>query len=76
MRNVRGFRLVLRADVWDGVGECAVRTLKEAVVAEKAKRGFDTRFPEPAVIYSPRKSPAADTSEFWEDDPFYWTPLQ
>ena len=73
MHEVRDFRLVLCADVWDGVGEYAVRMLKEAVVAEKVARGFDT-FPEPEVTYSPRLSrpmppppPEGQLEWFWDD---------
>ena len=56
IREGRDFRLVLCADVWDRVGEYSVRVLKEAVAAEKARRGFDNIFPEPLVVYSPRAS--------------------
>ena len=55
MRKVRDFRLVLCADVWDAVGYHAVQTLKRAVAAEEAKRGFDCLFPKPTVTYSPRR---------------------
>jgi len=76
MHSIRGFRLVLCADVWDGVGEHAMRALKRAVETEKVERGFDM-FPEPPVIYSPRKTPGGGIpNELWEDDPFYWTPLE
>jgi len=54
IREIRDFRLVLCADVWHRVGGYSVRVLKEAVAAEKARRGFDDIFPEPLVIYSPR----------------------
>ena len=56
MRKVRDFRLVLCADVWEEVGEYSVRSLKEAVAAEEARRGFDIYFPKPAVVYMPRAS--------------------
>ena len=56
MRKVRAFQLVLCADVWEGVGEYSVRSLKEAVAAEKERRGFDINFPKPAVVYRPRAS--------------------
>lgn len=76
LRKVRGFRLVLCADVWDGVGDYAVRMLKEAVAAEKARIGFDINFPEPLVSYSPRTSRPKDILEgFWNDGPSHWTPL-
>jgi len=73
MHAVRGFRLVLCAVVWDCDVEFAMRALKRAVETEKVERGFDM-FPEPPVVYIPRKSPGGD--ELWEDDPFYWTPLE
>jgi len=73
---VRAFRLVLCADVWDGDEEFAMQALKRAVEAEKAVRGFDM-FPEPLVIYSPRKTPPESvTDKYWVEDPFYWTPLE
>ena len=56
MRKTRDFRLVLCVDVWGGVGEHAVKAVKQAVAAEKAERGFDGSFPEPLVFYSPRRS--------------------
>ena len=51
---MRGFRLVLCADVWNRVADYSVGVLEEAVAAEKADGGFDKRFLEPLVIYSPR----------------------
>ena len=56
MHKTRNIRLVLCVDVWDRVGEHAVRVLEQAVAAEKARRGFGDVFPEPLVIYSPRRS--------------------
>jgi len=56
VRNVRDFRLVLSAEVWDPVGEYSVRMLKEAIAVEKADGGFDSFFSEPSVTYSPRRS--------------------
>ena len=47
---------MLCADVWDGVCEYYVRVLEEAVVAEKAKWGFDSDFLDPLVFCSPRGS--------------------
>ena len=41
---------MLCADVWDGVRECSVQALKEAVAAEKAEGGFDSNFLEPPVF--------------------------
>ena len=56
MHKVRDFQVVLCADVWEGVGEYSVRSLNEVVAAEKARRGFDTGFPKPVVIYRSRAS--------------------
>jgi len=38
MYEVRDFQLVLRADVWDRVGEYAMGVLKRAIVAENAEK--------------------------------------
>jgi hypothetical protein len=56
MYAVRGFRLVLCADVWDAVGEYAVGVLKRAVAVEKAKKRLDYLPSEPLVIYDPKGS--------------------
>ena len=56
MHKVRDFRLVLCADVWEGVGEYSVRSLEKAVAAERAGKGFDGTFPEPLVVCRPRAS--------------------
>jgi len=56
VHNVRDFRLVLRADVLDRVGEYPVQVLEESVAATKAMGVFDDYFPEPLIIYNPRKS--------------------
>ena len=56
MREVRDFQLVLCVDAWDGVGEYTTGVLKQAVAAERMKRGFDDTFPEPSVIHIPRGS--------------------
>ena len=56
MRKIRDFQLVVCADTWDVVGEYTVGVLKQAVAAEKVKRGFDGTFLEPLVIHSPRGS--------------------
>ena len=56
MRKIRDFQLVLCADTWDVVGEYTAGVLKQAVVAEKVKRGFDDTFLEPLVIHHPRRS--------------------
>ena len=55
---------MLCVDVWDGVGEYSVRTLKQAVASEKESGGFDGIFQEPLVIYSPRRS-RRSSIEFW-----------
>ena len=54
--DVRNFRLVLDANVWDPAGEHSLQMLKEAIAKEKAKNGFDEDFPEPLVTYHPRRS--------------------
>ncbi|KAF9644966.1 hypothetical protein BDM02DRAFT_3190142 [Thelephora ganbajun] len=54
MHKIREFKLVLCADVWDGVGKSSVEMLKQAVAAEKERGVFDDIFQEPSVIYSPR----------------------
>ena len=56
MYKVWGFQLALCVDVWDGVGENHVRTLKEVEAEEKVNNEFDI-FLEPAVFYSPRRFP-------------------
>ena len=56
MHEIRKFRLVLCADVWDRVGKYTMQALKQAVAAEKARRGLDDIFPEPLVVCSPRRS--------------------
>ena len=73
MRKIRGFQLVLCADVWDGVKEYTIRRLRQAVAAEKAKRGFDNTFPEPLVGYSRRGSRRELTKR--TTDPRPWVPL-
>ena len=57
MYRLREFRLVLCAEVWDRVGEYAMRVLKQAVAAEKAGKRLDCLPSEPSVIYRPRGSP-------------------
>jgi len=54
VHKVRNFQLVLYANVREPVGEYAERMMKEAVVAEKARGGFNIFFPEPLVISVPR----------------------
>ena len=57
VHTLRGFRLVLCAEVWDCVGEYTMRVLRWAVAAEKAGRRLKYFPSEPLVIYSPRGSP-------------------
>ena len=54
VRKVREFRLAICANVWDPVGEYAVRTLREAVEEGKAKQVFTNFSSEPSVAYNPR----------------------
>ena len=56
MHAVRGFRLTLCAEVWDCVGEYAVRVLKRAVAVEKVAKRLDFLSSEPMVVYSPQGS--------------------
>ena len=56
LHKVWDFRLVLRADTWDPVGEYTVRVLKEAVVAEKANRGSHGFFHHPSVTHHSHRS--------------------
>ena len=74
MHKVRDFQLVLCADVWDGVRGYTVQTLKQAVAAEEAERGFDGMSPEPLVICSPRGS-CQELIELWAGCPGPWVPL-
>ena len=46
MYAVRGFQLVLCADVWDRVGEYTKGVLKEAVAVERAAKRLDYLSPE------------------------------
>ena len=75
MHRMRDFRLVLCADVWDRVREDSVRMLKEAVAAEKAKGGVDNIFPEPMVVYSPRRSRPELLEEYHASFPCPWASL-
>lgn len=56
IHQVRELQLVLRMEVLDRLGECVMRLMEDAVAAERAKRGFDSTFPEPLVIFRPRGS--------------------
>ena len=37
---MRDFQLVLSVHAWDGVGECSMGILEQAVVEEEGKRDF------------------------------------
>jgi len=71
LRKVRDFRLVLCADACDG-GYGYERTLKNAIAAEKAERGFDSIFPEPLVTSILRGARYHVREGFWADHPFHW----
>ena len=53
---VQAFSLELWMDVWDSLGEYSVGVLKEAVAAEKARKGFKDFLSEPSVAYYPRRA--------------------
>ena len=79
VHKVREFRLVLCADVWEGVEEYSLRILKQEVEVEKARRGFNGAFSEPLVISSPRGG-CPPHAEFCDAAgmsgyPVTWTPL-
>jgi len=73
VHKIRDFRLVLCADVWNGVGGYSEWRLKKAVEAEKAERGFDGTFPEPLVTHNLREARYGLWEGFWAD-PFHWIP--
>ena len=75
MHQVRDFRLVLCADVWDRVGVNSVRMLERAVVAEMAKGGFDNIYSKPMVVYRPRGSRPEISEEGWAKLPLPWASL-
>ena len=56
MHSVRAFQLVLCAHVRNYGGGYPVRTLKEALEAEKAKMGCDGVLSEPSVFHRPRET--------------------
>ena len=72
LRGSQDFQLVLCVDVWEGAGDYALRLLEEAVAEERAKKRFNMFFPEPLVIYRPRRS-RQNPVEYWVSDP--WVPL-
>ena len=74
MRDVRDFRLVLCIDVWGRMGEYAVRVVKHAVAVEEAEVGFDSHFPEPLVVYSPRRYSAEFLEDFVPNSACAWLP--
>lgn len=74
MREVRGFQLVLCVDVWDRVGEYAVQILKQDVAAEESEVGFDSHFPEPLLVYSPRRYVAEFLEDFVPRSRCTWLP--
>ena len=53
MHKVQNFQLVLRANVWDSVGEYALQVLREAAAAERTNRWSDGSLFEPPVTYNP-----------------------
>ena len=66
MCKVRNFQLVLRADVWDRMGEYLVWVLEEAVAAEKVMGGFSNDFLEPLVFCSVQGSrQVSDNLDCW-----------
>ena len=75
MHKVRGFQLVLCADVWDRMVECAVRVLKQAVAVEKARGGFGDLSSEPLVICTPRRIQPGLAGTWIIDPCIPWTPL-
>ena len=72
LRRSQDFLLVLCVDVWEGAGDYALRSLEEAVAEERAKKRFNIFFPEPLVIYRPRRS-RQNPIEYWASRP--WIPL-
>ena len=74
IRTYRHFQLVLCADVWDGAGDYSVRSLEQAVAAEKARGGFSQNFPEPLVIHRPRGS-RQNPIDYWTTTRIMWIPL-
>ena len=57
VHNVRGFQLVLCADVWGPNGEYSVRMLRQAVAHEKMRDGFYEFSSDPSVTCYLHKGP-------------------
>ena len=57
LRKVRDFRVTLCTRVWGPVGEYAVQGLKEAVAAERARKGFDEFRSGLSMTHNPRTTP-------------------
>ena len=55
LHKIRDFQVELRVSVWGPVGEYSVRTLEEAVAAEKERKGFDGFSSPPSVTYNPSR---------------------
>ena len=64
MHNVRDFRLVLCADVFDCMVEEAVKTLKCFVKKEKKKGGLNYLLHEPLII-SERRAPRTRCTDYY-----------
>ena len=75
MHRIRGFRVVLCADVWYRVVKYTVGVLKRVIAVEKVKEGFDGHFSEPLVVYTPRRSPPEFSELVSADSPLTWTSL-
>jgi len=76
MRKVRDFRLVLWVDVWDRAGEYAVQALKQVVAAERAEVGIDNLFPEPLLVYTPRRFGPQFLEDFTPGGSYAWLPWE
>ena len=75
MHKARNFRLVLCVDVLDCMGGYAMQVLERAIAAEKAKGGFDSLFPEPLLIYRPRRFYPRFSEDFTAGSSTPWTML-
>jgi len=74
MRKARDFRLVLWVDVWDRVGEYSVQVLKRAVELKGMEVGFENLFPEPFLVYTPRRFGPEFLEDFAPGDRCSWLP--